>query len=161
MTSVAQCIWDHVPTFFRMQIQSAEFCPDTTSNLWACPIWNYPSLLLPVKDNLGLRTPGVYRITCECGSAYNGQTGLFHGYRLIMQHHQHIPLEHTDKSAVAEHSIDQGHRIQFHSTSILSTKTRCVDRIVKEASEIELTNFDMNRGAGFPSADHGRLLCIP
>jgi hypothetical protein len=32
------------------------------------------SFLRPVKDRLGLRTPGVYRIPCECGMVYIGQT---------------------------------------------------------------------------------------
>jgi hypothetical protein len=32
------------------------------------------SLLRSVKDHLGLRT-GVYRMTCECGRVYIGQTG--------------------------------------------------------------------------------------
>jgi hypothetical protein len=43
-----------------------------------------------------------------------------------------------DKSTVAEHSIDQGHRIQFHNSSILAMKTRYMNRIVREALEIEL-----------------------
>jgi hypothetical protein len=30
--------------------------------------------LRPVKVNLGLRTPGVYRIPCDCGKVYIGQT---------------------------------------------------------------------------------------
>jgi hypothetical protein len=29
----------------------------------------------PVKEHLGLRTPGVYRIPCECGRVYIWQTG--------------------------------------------------------------------------------------
>jgi hypothetical protein len=33
------------------------------------------SFLRPVKDDLGLRTPGVYSIPCECGRVYIGQTG--------------------------------------------------------------------------------------
>jgi hypothetical protein len=33
------------------------------------------SFLRPVKDKLGLRTSGVYRIPCECGMVYIGQTG--------------------------------------------------------------------------------------
>jgi hypothetical protein len=33
------------------------------------------SFFRPVKDNLEIRTPGVYRITCECGKVYTGQTG--------------------------------------------------------------------------------------
>jgi hypothetical protein len=31
------------------------------------PHMKLSSLLRPVKDHLGLRTPGVYRIHCECG----------------------------------------------------------------------------------------------
>ena len=32
-------------------------------------------LLRPVKDDLGLRMPGIYKIPCECGKVYIGQTG--------------------------------------------------------------------------------------
>jgi hypothetical protein len=34
------------------------------------PHMKLPSLLRPVKDHIGLRTPGVYRIPCECGSLH-------------------------------------------------------------------------------------------
>jgi hypothetical protein len=49
------------------------------------------SLLRPVKDNLGLRTPGVYSIPCECGQVYIGQTGRTIDTR-IKQHSRHIRL---------------------------------------------------------------------
>jgi hypothetical protein len=39
------------------------------------PHMKLSSLLCPAKDNLGLRTPGVYRIRCECDGVYIGQTG--------------------------------------------------------------------------------------
>jgi hypothetical protein len=61
----------------------------------------------------------------------------------------HIRLEHPAKSAVAEQSVDLGHRIQFHNTSILGTKTRYMDRIVREAVEIELHPNKMNTEAVF------------
>ena len=32
-------------------------------------------LLSPVKDDLGLRTPGINKIPCECGKVYIEQTG--------------------------------------------------------------------------------------
>jgi hypothetical protein len=32
------------------------------------------SFLRPLKDNQGLRTPGVYSIPCDCGEVYIGQT---------------------------------------------------------------------------------------
>jgi hypothetical protein len=95
------------------------------------------SLFCPVKDHLGLRTPGVYRIPCESGRVYIGQTG------------HSVDIRLKDKSAIAEHSIAQGHRIQFHNSSILATKTRCMDLTVKEAIEIELHPHNIYREGGF------------
>jgi hypothetical protein len=68
------------------------------------------SFLRPVKDNLGLRTPGVYRIPCEYGKVYTGQIGHSADTRL-KEHQLHIRLEHPDTSAMAEHSVDLGHHI--------------------------------------------------
>jgi hypothetical protein len=79
----------------------------------------------------------------------------------LKEHQRHIRLEHPDKLAVAEHSIDQGHRIQFHNSSILATKTRYMDRIVREATEIELDPYNINREGGFVSVNHGNLLLAP
>jgi hypothetical protein len=39
---------------------------------------------------------------------------------------------------MAKHSINLGHRIQLYHTTILSTKPRYMDRIIREAMEIEL-----------------------
>jgi hypothetical protein len=50
---------------------------------------------------------------------------------------------------MAEHSIDQGRRVQFHNSSILATKTRYMDNIVREAIEIELHAYNINREGGF------------
>jgi hypothetical protein len=72
-----------------------------------------------------------------------------------------IRLQHPDKSAVAEHSIDQGHHIQLHNSSILATKTRYMDRIVREAIEIELHLYNINRGAASVSVNLGSLLSTP
>jgi hypothetical protein len=101
------------------------------------PHIKFSSLLHPVKDHQGLRTPGVYRIPCECSRVYNGQIGCSVDIRL-KEHQRHVRLEHLDKSVVAEHSIDHGHNIQFYSSSILAMETRYMNCIVKEAIEIEL-----------------------
>jgi hypothetical protein len=101
-----------------------------------------------IKDNLGLRTPGVYRIPCECCKVYIGQTGRSVETRL-KEHQRRIRLEYPDKSAVAEHSVDLGHPIQFHNTSILATETQHMDRIVREAIETELHSNNMKREVGF------------
>jgi hypothetical protein len=92
--------------------------------------------------------PGIYRIPCECGRVCTGQTDSSMGTRL-KEHQQHIRIEHPDKSAITECSINFGHCIQFHVTSILTTKTRYMDCIVREAIEIELHPNNMNREAGF------------
>jgi hypothetical protein len=106
------------------------------------------SLIRPVKEHLGLRTPGVYRIPRECGRVYIGQAGRSVDIRL-KEHQRHIRLEHPDKSAIAEHSIDQGHRTQFHNSSILAMKTRYMDRNVWETIEIELCPYNINRKGCF------------
>jgi hypothetical protein len=112
------------------------------------PRMELSSLLRPVKDHLGLRTPGIYRIPCECGRVYIGQTGRSVDIRL-KEHQRHTRLEHLDKSAIAEHGINQGHRIQIHNFSILATITRYMDRIVMEAFEIEPPFYNINREGGF------------
>jgi hypothetical protein len=67
----------------------------------------------------------------------------------LKEHQRHIRLEHLDKSAIAEHSIDKRHCIQFNNSSILATKTRYMDRIVREAIEIELHPYNINRLGGY------------
>jgi predicted GIY-YIG superfamily endonuclease len=100
-----------------------------------------------VKDDLGLKTPGVYSVPCECAQVYIGQTGRSIETR-VKEHQRHIRLQHPDNSAVAEHSINLDHRIQLHNTTILSTKSRYLDRMIREAIEIELQPNNMNREDG-------------
>jgi hypothetical protein len=106
------------------------------------------SLLRSVKDHLGLRTPGVYRIPCGYGRVYTGQTGRSVDIRL-KELQRLIRLHPPDKPAVAEHSIVLGHSIQFHNSPILATKTRYMDRTVREAVEIELHPYNINREGDF------------
>jgi hypothetical protein len=74
-----------------------------------------------VKDVLGLKTPGVYSILCECGQVYFGQTGRSIDIS-IRKHYQHIRLVHPEKKmAMVEHSISRGHRILLQDIKILST----------------------------------------
>jgi hypothetical protein len=67
----------------------------------------------------------------------------------LKEHQLHIRLEHLDKSPVAEYSIDLGQCIQLHNTSILATKTRHMDHIIREGIEIELHPNNMKRKGGF------------
>jgi hypothetical protein len=105
-------------------------------------------MLRPVKDDLGLKVPGVYRIPCECGDVYVGQTGRSVEAR-CKEHMRHIHLEQPEKSAVAEHSVNTRHRIDFNSTSVLDKAAGYMDRLVKEAIEIRLNTINFNRDGGF------------
>jgi hypothetical protein len=61
-----------------------------------------------------------------------------------------IRLARTEKSTLAEHSINLGHCIQLHNTSILAKKLRYMDHIIiREAKEIELHPNNINRENGF------------
>jgi hypothetical protein len=71
--------------------------------------------LPPVKDAVGLRTPGIYSIPCECGKVYIGQSGRSIQIR-IKEHERHIRLAQTEKSAITEYSINQDHSIKLHDT---------------------------------------------
>ena len=71
----------------------------------ALPPRKISSYMPPTKDPPGLRTPGIYKIPCECGKVYIGQSGRS-VHLQIKEHGRHIRLAQPNKSAVAEHSFN-------------------------------------------------------
>jgi hypothetical protein len=105
-------------------------------------------MLRSVKDDLGLKVPGVYWIPCECGKVYMGQTGRSIETR-CKEHMRHIHLHQPEKSVVAEHSVNTGHQIDFSNITILDRTSGYMDRIMKEAIHIRLNTENFNRDNSF------------
>jgi hypothetical protein len=62
---------------------------------------------------------------------------------------RHTHLEQSEKSAVAEQSINTGHCIGFGSTSVLDRAAGYMDCLMKEATEIQVNARNFNRDGGF------------
>jgi hypothetical protein len=78
------------------------------------------SPLCPVEDHLGLRTPGVNRILCECGR---------------------VKIWQTDRSVAI--------RLKVHPTGTSGQVGRYMDRIVRKPIEIEIHPYNINREGDF------------
>ena len=91
---------------------------------------------------------GWWRIPCECGKVYIGQSGRSIQLH-IKDHERHVRLVQPDKSAVAKHSFNYDQMVRLQDNKILSSKTGYMNRLVSEAIEIEMHPDNINRFGGF------------
>jgi hypothetical protein len=64
-------------------------------------------------------------------------------------------LHQPDKSSLAEHSTESGHRIKFHGTEVLSKTPGSTNELAKEAKEIKLHADSINREEGSYPGKYG------
>ena len=65
---------------------------------------------------------------------------------------------YSEKSTVAEHSIEERHKILFEETGSLHPENIIYNRIVLESVEIELNVNTMNKKSGFVLSDRWKVL---
>ena len=109
------------------------------------------TMLTRVKDRLPeeKHSKVVYRIPCDCGRVYIGETIRRLETRLKEHKEAHRKAD-TETSAVAEHSWNTQHAIQWGETTILDQARRTKELKIKEALHILMTpsHQRLNRDEG-------------
>ena len=107
------------------------------------------SYLVRPKDTLepGKQDGVVYKIPCECGKVYIGETGRAMQDR-IKEHDRDIRLAHTQTSAVSEHANETGHLPLWNQVKFIDRDPHRYTRRVKEAIQIRLHSNNINRDSG-------------
>ncbi|KAL9983560.1 hypothetical protein ACROYT_G005752 [Oculina patagonica] len=89
----------------------------------------------------------VYRIPCECGKVYIGETGRPIQDR-IKEHDRDIRLARIQTSAVSEHTHNTGHYPLWNEVTFIDREPHWYTRRVKEAIQIRLHPNNINRDSG-------------
>ena len=101
----------------------------------------------PKIENLN-EAPGVYIVPCSmCSKSYIGETGRSFKVRL-KEHQSHVKYGRDDKSAVAQHSHDEGHAPSWRESRLLYKAHDWYSRVIVESVVIsETSNYNRKEGA--------------
>jgi len=89
----------------------------------------------------------VYRIPCECGKVYIGETGRSLQER-IKEHDRDMWLARIQTFAVSEHANKTGHHPLWNKVKFIDQDSHWYTRMVKEAIHIRLHPDNINRDNG-------------
>ncbi|GFG33694.1 hypothetical protein Cfor_02438 [Coptotermes formosanus] len=92
------------------------------------------------------RSQCIYRIACECGTEYIGKTGRPLNTR-IRQHKYNLREGHFDKSKLASHAFEEGHKIDWINTIILQSQPNTIHRKYKEAAYMLRSNDPISQSS--------------
>ena len=104
-------------------------------------------LVRPKDRHSRTRQTRIYKIPCECGKVYIGETGRAMQDR-IKEHDRDIRLAHTQTSAVSEHANKTGHLPLWNQVKFIDRDPHRYTRRVKEAIQIRLRSNNINRDSG-------------
>jgi hypothetical protein len=92
----------------------------------------------PLKDILE-RAHRVYKIPCECGTDYIDELGRLLGVRL-QEHNYNLNEAHFQKSKLALHAFEGGHKFDWTQPSILQFEPNVTDKKSKETARMLRSN---------------------
>jgi predicted GIY-YIG superfamily endonuclease len=75
----------------------------------------------PERDPLQM-AQWIYSIPCECGRSYIGETGRPLAVRL-REHRHNLQQGLLEKSKLAQHAYEEGHRIRWDDARILEIES--------------------------------------
>ncbi|GJQ86493.1 hypothetical protein Trydic_g10395 [Trypoxylus dichotomus] len=107
--TVQRLVGDNIATLYQERYGPNR--QDTRATQYKNDIQTHAAITSPATFGKGLRYPltstGVYRILCFCGLVYIGTTKRSI-YTRLKEHKRNCRLDQTDKSAVAEHALQDG-----------------------------------------------------
>ena len=89
----------------------------------------------------------VYRVPCECGAAYIGETGR--NLKLRLSEHKRSVKNKDPNNGVAVHVQLTNHKIVWDNAEGLTNEQNWTKRKVKEALYIKRTDKTLNLNQGY------------
>lgn len=89
------------------------------------------------------RSEVIYRIPCECGKCYVGQTSQLLGTRMRQHKYDCKPENHLkdkEKTALADHHFTTGHEFLFNAVEVVDVETNWRKRNISEMVHISLND---------------------
>ena len=91
----------------------------------------------------------IYKIPCECGESYIGET--LRPLETRIAEHKKCCREGDSRSGVAEHMWSKQHDIRWNETRVIDTETGWTKRKIKEALHIKLCQNAFSHPSSQPS----------
>ena len=86
----------------------------------------------------------MYWIPCSCGEVYIGTTKQSIQTR-VKEHERHCRLYQPEKSSIASHMLETGHKIMFEKTKVLAKTSHYYAKLRRKSIEIHKLENNFNK----------------